>query len=206
MKIIAVEKEKKGKINVQVEGKSPLVLKTDDFYSSALYDKENLTEDEYESLEKKVMLSDAREAAIKYVVFRMRSCGEVRNKLIGKGISEEVADEVISSLCERGYLDDGLYLKKFILQRTSSKACSRKALQYELMKKGFDRDIAWEAALKWAKEDRETAYDIITRKYGGYPPDDKGMAKVFAALTRVGYEHDSIKAALEKIAEEAQDK
>lgn len=78
---------------------------------------------------------------MKYVLFQKRTVQEVRNKCKILKYTEEYTDEVIEYLIENDYLDDELYVMKYILNTIKLKKKSSKEIKYDLLKRGIQEDI-----------------------------------------------------------------
>lgn len=92
-------------------------------------------------MEKTVEYVKARDRAIKYIMFKMRTRQEVINKLIELEYSETVVNNVISDLEELEYINDNEYAKKFIESNKKSKKNSKSMIKLKLKNKGIDSEL-----------------------------------------------------------------
>ena len=78
---------------------------------------------------------------MKYVLFQKRTIQEVKNKCKLLGYTEEDIEEIIAYLIENGYLDDELYVMKFILNTIKLKKRSSKEIKFDLLRRGINENI-----------------------------------------------------------------
>ena len=78
---------------------------------------------------------------MKYALFQKRTIQEVKNKCKLLGYTEEYIEEIISYLIENGYLDDELYVMKFILNTIKLKKRSSKEIKFDLLRRGINENI-----------------------------------------------------------------
>lgn len=78
---------------------------------------------------------------VRYVLFKKRTENEVRNKCTQLKYDEEYTDEVIEYLKEAGYLNDKVYVEKYINNVKKLKHASANEIRIDLMRKGVDSDL-----------------------------------------------------------------
>lgn len=78
---------------------------------------------------------------MKYVLFQKRTVQEVKNKCKLLGYNDDYTDEIILYLIENEYLDDELYVMKFILNTIKLKKRSAKEIKFDLLRRGVNEDI-----------------------------------------------------------------
>ena len=83
----------------------------------------------------------ARSKAIKYIMYKLRTEYEVRNKLLDLGFNETIIDKVISDLIELEYINDEEYVRKFIESNKKTKKFSKNMVKIKLKNKGISDDI-----------------------------------------------------------------
>ncbi len=76
----------------------------------------------------------ALQVALRYVSFRQRSIGEVRQR-VGKDFSQPVVEQVLASLKRYGYLDDAEFARRWRESREKRKPRGASALRRELRSK-----------------------------------------------------------------------
>ena len=82
-----------------------------------------------------------REAALRLLDAAPRSSGALRDRLVGKGYAEDVADRVIARLIEVRLLDDREYAES-VVRICANRMMGRRGAAMELARKGVDRMLA----------------------------------------------------------------
>lgn len=139
--------------------------------------------------------------AMKFFSYRMRTEKELRDKLSGKGISQNSIERAIKKMKELGYLNDREFASLYA-QELLQKYGQRVAVQ-KLMQKGVPRGIAEEAAKDTGQE--EGVIDgYITRLKQKHRNEAAGKAKqkIIRALMAKGFEYEEIKRAFQRYEEE----
>jgi regulatory protein len=131
----------------------------------------------------------AREICLRQLAVRPRTRAELATALARRGISEEVAHQVLDRYDEVGIIDDAAFARAWVTSRHQGRGLARRALANELRQRGVDRDIATEALgeLDEATEG-ETARTLVDRKLRtarGTP--DAVFRRLVAMLARKGY-------------------
>lgn len=160
----------------------------EDYIRLGLYEKEEKTQDEIERIRQEVVLRAAREKATGYLMYRDRSEGEVIEKLINAGFDKDIAQEAASALKILGYIDDNRYARKYITDRLKNKAMSRKAIRFELERKGISLQIIEEALSETEVNEDEIALRTAKKKFGKYDvKDEKVRQKIMRYLCHKGF-------------------
>ncbi len=78
---------------------------------------------------------------MKYVVFKKRTAEEVRKKCLTLNYEENYIDEIIEYLKEAGYIDDKVYIQKYINDIKKLKHMSIAQIRNDLIRRGLDSDL-----------------------------------------------------------------
>ncbi|MBQ6510510.1 RecX family transcriptional regulator [Candidatus Saccharibacteria bacterium] len=97
---------------------------------------------------------------------------------------EDIIQEVISRLVEKGYLDDQKFAEYYVENRFVKKGISQKRLRMELIKKGVDKSIIDDTLESTARNDEEEIQKIIAKKRARYDDD-----KLIQYLVRQGFDY-----------------
>lgn len=103
------------------------------------------------------------EAHAQDIVYRQlgmmaRSHAQLRTKLLDRGIPEDIADRVLERFVAAGLIDDRAFAEMFIRTQRESRGLSKRALVYELERRGVSREIAEESL-----EDIDDEYEVALR-------------------------------------------
>ena len=133
----------------------------------------------------------AYQSALHFLGARPRSSAEVQRNLRDKGFDDEVIAAAIARLGERGYLNDQEFAKYWLDNRSRFRPRSAKAIRYELIRKGVERD-AIDAALEELDEDA-AAWDAAAAKIDRFRnlPQEEFERKLGAFLARRGFNFDT---------------
>lgn len=114
----------------------------------------------------------AYRSALRYLGPRARSVAELKENLLKKNFNSDIVEETVERLKEENLLDDQAFAEEFVLNREKLNPKSKRALKYELFRKGIEESVIdtavepvneYESALRaaekksalWAHPDRE---------------------------------------------------
>ncbi|MEW2440343.1 regulatory protein RecX [Micromonospora marina] len=131
----------------------------------------------------------AREICLRQLAVRPRTRAELAGALARRGISEEVAEQVLDRYDEVGIVDDAAFARAWVSSRHNGRGLARRALANELRQRGVDGEVAG-AALDGLDEETEaqTARALVERKLRstrGEP--DAVFRRLVGMLARKGY-------------------
>lgn len=132
----------------------------------------------------------ARDIVYRLLASRARSRSELRQALLRKEIDEDIADGVLQKFVDAGLVDDASFAEEWVNSRQRGQGLGRKALGFELRRKGIDEDLV-EAALSTVDGDAETekARELVQRKLRTMSSVDypTKMRRLVGMLARKGY-------------------
>lgn len=138
----------------------------------------------------------ADEAGAAILGRRMYSESELRGRLADRGYTDEEIASAIEKLKEYGFLDDAAYAAALV-ERAAAKNQSKKALLFELNRRGIDRETAMDAAeaLPGASDALD---ELIRARLKGAIPDRALTEKTYRYLAGKGFAPGEIRAALRR--------
>lgn len=141
--------------------------------------------------------------SLNYLSFRQRSTKEMHTYLKTKGFSEDEIIRAIDYLTERQYLDDSLFAKSFLLDKTNLNKFGRKRIEYELRLKGIDSTTISNVIEENidSDEELENCIKLASKKLPSYKNDDpiKRYRKLSGFLQRKGYDFSTINTAIDRV-------
>ena len=149
-------------------------------------------------------LYEACKQAMNFLAYGDCSRRKLISKLRGKGVEPEIAEEAVSELETKGYINDIANAAREA-ERCARKLWGRRRISAALYEKGYGEEASRKAifALEDAGIDfTENCAELISKRYKGLPKDPKEKAKLFASMTRYGYSASEINSAIDKIKEE----
>ena len=132
----------------------------------------------------------AKTKVMKYIVFKKRSEGEVRQKFAGT-IEPNMLEDIIEYLKEAKYLDDKEYIEKTINEFKILKNLSLKEVKYKLYSKGLNKydieDYFYEKQEELEEYEKKSASNIINKKKKDMEKED-----IIMYLLKKGYKKENI--------------
>ena len=165
-RITRLERQKRNKqrINIYINEEYAFALHEDVLIKYRLTKGAELDEADMRELLEAEERSRAEQYALRHIGMRPRTTEEVRQYLLGKGFSAEVAAETIVRFIERKYLDDRLYARQWIEERMRLKPRGSRLLRQELQHKGIDSRLIEEALSEPDHDEEYEACLVCARK------------------------------------------
>jgi regulatory protein len=182
---------------VYIDGERTFTIHAEDYFKLNLYEKKKITKEEIEFIKTNIIYSSAKSKATRYVSFTLRCEGQIRNKLKLEGYDIEVIDRVIEDLKSLGYINDKMYVQKYLYDRIKLKPKSKKLLRYELQKKGVSLEDIDEVLSSWKMNEQDVVEGLIKKKFGKYDlSNPKIIKRVYSFLGHRGFSTEIINDAL----------
>ena len=151
-----------------------------------------------EELQEIIELSNerrAKEKALWLISYRDHSKKELRDK-IRRTCDDASAEKAVERMEELGLVNDENFARRYARKLIFEKKMSKRAALFELSRKGIDKETAEEILDEIDVDYREQIKDFLDKKYRDLS-DEKTKRRAVAALQRLGYGWDDIKAAME---------
>lgn len=131
----------------------------------------------------------AREICLRQLAVRPRTRAELAGALARRGISAEVAAEVLDRYDEVGMIDDAAFARAWVSSRHAGRGLARRALATELRQRGVDTETAREALGELDEEtEAATARTLAERKLRSAAGSPEAVfRRVVGMLARKGY-------------------
>lgn len=145
--------------------------------------------------------------ALRLLEYRPRSEEEVRKNLHKHGVDETVIEGVLERLRRGGLVDDQQFAKAWIQNRSEFRPRSRRALAFEMRRRGVSNEaidealsemevdedeLAYQAGRKYARKLVNLDWQVFRQKLGGH-------------LSRRGFNYAVIQPAVQRIWKEMQE-
>ena len=161
--ITALEKHKRRpRFDLYLEGVFAFSLRPELVLASGIAVGAELPSDRQRWLYDEEQRLGATEAALRLLAMSPRSEKELRERLKKRGFAKAALEAAVVRVREMGYLDDAAYAKFFVEMRQASTPRSRRALTFELSRKGVDRALA--ASSVEDVSDADAAYQAAQRR------------------------------------------
>ena len=140
------------------------------------------------------MSKSVKAAALRYLKIRPRSIEELKEKLGGKGFSENEIETTVHDLIASKLLDDRAFTKSWINYRLARPFGFRRIIQ-ELRAKAVDQEIIDQAVAEIEGYSAEKAATELAQRRWQRLPDvepDKKKKRVLDFLLRRGFDADIV--------------
>ena len=137
---------------------------------------------------------------MKYVIFKKRTEKEVRQKCQKLQYTEEYTDDVIEYLTENNYINDKVYVEKYIQNVIRLKNSSIFEMKMDLLRRGVSEDYIDNYISENFEElmefENQSAIKLANKKYF-----NTEIEKVKKYLISKGYKYDSVSLAIDNLNE-----
>lgn len=199
---ISFQKNKK-RVNIFVDGEFVSGLSFETAVKNGLKKGLSIEEHKLSDIIKESETLSAFSAGLDIIAISSKTSEDVKQKLVRKGFSTEVASLAVEKLKNYKYIDDLAYAKNYVKINSSK---SKRELENKLRNKGVCADDI-QAALLLVSDDEEMNNALIhARKYVSRKTfDERVRNNLFASLARKGYSLDTIYSVIDIIKQEIKD-
>lgn len=169
-----------------------------------LKENEILEKEKYLTILNDILMKKAKDKALKYLSYKMRSEKQVREKLIEEQFPKVIINKIIQILKKYNYINDEEYAKAFIKDKVNIKGYGFFKISYELKNQGIDEHI-FKKYLENEEfvDEQKKAIDLLKKKIKRIDVIDyKEKQKLYAYLIRRGFSYDTINNALNIVLED----
>lgn len=143
-------------------------------------------------------LEEALGRAYRYLAPRDRTIAELRRHLGRAALAPELIDACVTELVAQRYLDDERFARRFTEDRRTLDGWGSERIRGRLVALGISPECAERVAGGRDGEDElEAAVELLRRRLGTAPTDERGRGRALGLLVRRGYElelaHDAIR-------------
>lgn len=132
---------------------------------------------------------------MRYILYKKRTVSEVRNKCKLLKYEENYIEDAIAYLEEAGYINDKIYLEKYINTIQKLKHMSKNEIRIDLIRKGIDDDLIDRAIQNEELEEFElnSAEYLVQKKMKA----GEEIEKVKRFLLNKGYSYSNVSKAID---------
>ncbi len=208
MIITKIEKQKNNnkRYSIFIDNEFAFGIDEIDLLYYKLKENESLDNEKYEYILNKLLLKRAKDKALKYLGYKMRSKNQVIKKLQEYEFPPNVINKVIKVLEKYNYTNDEDFAKAFIKDKLNLKGHGVFKISYDLKMLGVDEEIFKKYLYdeEFINEEKK-AKDLLLKKLGNKNIENldyKEKQKIYAYLARRGFSYDSIKKAFNSLLED----
>ena len=208
MIITKIEKQKNNekRYSIFIDNEFAFGIGEVDLLYYKLKENEILDEEKYNYILNKLLLKRAKDKALKYLGYKMRSKKQVITKLEQNDFPPNVINKVINILEKYNYINDEDFAKAFIKDKLNLNGYGIFKISYDLKILGIEEEIYKKYLYndKFINEEQK-AKDLLLKKLKGKNIQDldyKEKQKIYAYLARRGFSYDSINKAFNYLLED----
>ena len=195
--------KKRKRVNIFIDEKFAFGLDLETLSKYNLQVDQEISQKEIKEIIKEEELLKAYDKALRFLSFRPRSEKEIKDYLKKKKIGEETQKMVLKKLKKANFLDDREFTLWWIEQRMTFRPSGKRLLEYELRKKGVDKEIIEEffATGLYPSFEFKMALKAAKKKFSSYQklPGFEFRKKITAFLARRGFSWEVIKEVIESL-------
>lgn len=199
--VTAIERTKRGRYSVYLEGEFYCALHADIFAASGLRPGGEVAPERMAELHRASEQRITRDRALRLLGQRAYTEQGLFRKLCER-TDEENAAEAVARMAELGLVDDRDYARRCAADCVGLKGFSHRRAAQELARRGVAREIIEETLDGMEEEAKPAIARVVRRKYIHQIHDDKGYAKTVNALARLGYRYGDIHAVIANLLED----
>lgn len=188
--------------NVFLDGEFAFGLHEDVVYGHHLHEGDEVADSTIHELVLEDEVLRAKDKARSLLSYRMRSVGELRDRLSRKPFSEPAIERVVQDFLHVGLLNDAQFAQAYVQTRLIQKPVSRRLMAAELRRKGVSESDAQSAIeAQYTESDFEIALGLTEKRVLRYRGEAslKVKKKLSDFLTRRGFAWDVISEVLGEV-------
>ena len=201
MLITAAEPRKKNMTALFIDGEYAVSVDTVTFLSSGIRAGHEIDDDELYELIQSSNINRAKEKALCLIEYRARTKKEIEDRLLPL-YGEKATGLALERLSELGLIDDFAFALEYAEMLINRKHYSRKRAEYEMIKKGIDKEIIEESLDRIDIDPVEQIKILLQTKYARRSSDEKTRAKTVNSLRAMGYNWSDINDAMNEVYDE----
>ena len=198
MELTSLEPRRKGLTQLYLDGEPGPKLDTEVVLLARLQPGDILSEEELQELVERSDARRAQEKALYLLEHRSHSKRELTEKVARTAASREAAQAAADRLEELGLLNDRAFAESYARELIQRKRYGLRRVRQELARKGIPRDMAEEVLAPYGEEDSagENIALVLERRYPTWREDEKARRRAVAALQRLGYSFEQVRAVM----------
>ena len=198
--LISLQGKNKSRCNVFVDGEFYSGVSMETVIKFRLKVGMEVAREELDNIILESERSEALAKAADYISTRLKTKREIKDYLIKKGYSEEIAWCCVDKLKEYDYVNDKEYSKRYV--ESTAKKQGKRLTEYKLMMKGVRKDDISAAYSECEIDGNENAKNIAIKYLKNKDITKENLAKTYRYLIGKGFSHDEAGYAISAFKEE----
>ena len=195
MELTAMEPRRHSMTALFIDGEYAVSVDTETLLQAGWKLGRDITDEELHELLQQSDTHRASEKALYLLEHRSHSKKELADK-IARTVSREAAEAAAQKMVDLGLVDDDDFAQRFA-RELYRKGWAKRRVCYELSRKGIAPEMAEQAAEENEPDAQEAVLAVLRKKYRDLS-DEKVRRRACAALQRLGYGYDDIRAAMHR--------
>jgi len=189
------QQKKKDRVNVYLDDKFGFGIDLDNFVLLRLRVGQELNEKQIEEIVKKSEFQKTLKKILRFGMVRPRSEKEYKDWLYRKKISEVMYSDLFSKLKSFELMDDEKFARWWIETRAEFSPKSKRVLEFELRKKGIEKEIIRKVLSENVIDEAKIAENLLKKKRTHWEnlPKEKKSQKMVEYLVRNGFDFEIAK-------------
>ncbi len=197
---ITLQVKNKKRCNLFVDGEFYCALSYETVMKNYLKNGLEIDKDKLEIIVEENEKQEALNRAVTYISKNLKTKRQVKDYLLGKGYSEEVAWYCVDKLKEYDYINDVEYSKRYI--ESTAKNQGNRLIEYKLMMKGVRKEDIQNAYLDTDINANENAKNIAIKYLKNKEITKENIAKTYRYLIGKGFSYEQANYALSEFKED----
>lgn len=199
---IAAQPDRAGRYTVKMEDGTALRLYRQTVEDFGLYSGKELSDGEFQSLQKAAGEMSAKMRAVRIVSASGVTKADLERRLVQKGENKQDARQAVAWLEEMDILDD-IQIARQVVQKCIAKGYGIARAKQALYEKRVPKEY-WETALENYPDQTEKIIEFLQSRLGN-EWDEKQLRRATDALLRRGHSYQEIRRALKEFADFQED-
>ena len=196
---ISIQKNNKNRANLFIDEEFCTGLSVESVYKYSLKVGQEISQEKINQIVDENEKADAINKATAYISKTIKTKRQVRDYLVKKGYSEELAYQVVDKLKEYGYIDDKEYSKRYI--ESTCKTQGKRLAEYKLMAKGVKKEDIQSAYEQSDVEYEKTAKILAEKHLRNKEITKENLMKTYRYLIGRGFSYEQADYALKQFKE-----
>ena len=196
---LSVQKNNKNRVNVFVDEEFYIGLSLESVYKYSLKVGQEIDIERIEAIISESEKADAINKATVYISKTIKTKRQVKDYIVKKGYSEELAYQVVDKLKEYGYIDDKEYSKRYL--ESTNKTQGIRLAEFKLMSKGVKKEDIETAMNNSEIEYEKSAKALAEKHLRNKEITKENLMKTYRYLIGRGFTYEQADYALKEFKE-----
>ncbi|MBC8584593.1 regulatory protein RecX [Youxingia wuxianensis] len=186
MTITGINLTKKGRMAIYGDGQFLFSMHPDIFALSGLCVGMELDVQELEELRLQSEVKKAKDKALHLLTYKEYTSVQLKERL-ERTLEKDASQLAVERMEELGLVNDEDYAVRFARDLSSRKRFGKLRVRQEMKLRGLSAELIEDALSQLQTDEEENIQYLLKKKYAGALQDEKGRARAYNGLLRMGY-------------------